>query len=181
MSTALARAQSIATNLHDLSHRVHPAKLRLIGLVPALEALERELSESEMAIVVTHENVPPVLPHDLTLCLFRVVQEALQNALEHSHANEVSVHVRSESDALLALTIVDDGVGFDVDGRSRRRPRSAQHERTRWKRWAAHLHIDSRPGRGTRLEIRVPIDGQSARNPRLKSRINRQLRLSAED
>jgi signal transduction histidine kinase len=156
VSTALARAQSIATNLHDLSHRVHPAKLRLIGLIPALEALGRELSESEMAIVVTHENVPPVLPHDLTLCLFRVVQEGLQNALEHCHGNDVSVHVRCESPAWLALTVADDGVGFDVDA-DRGEGLGLISMRERLEALGGHLHIDSKPGAGTRLEIRVPL------------------------
>jgi signal transduction histidine kinase len=161
VSTALARAQTIATNLHDLSDRVHPAKLRLIGLVPALKALERELSESEMAIVVSHENVPPVLPHDLTLCLFRVVQQALQNALEHSHANEVSVYVRSESPAYLALTVADDGVGFDVraDGGE---GIGLTSMRERLEAVGGHLHVDSRPGTGTRVEIRVPLPPEAA-------------------
>jgi signal transduction histidine kinase len=156
VSTALARAQSIATNLHDLSDRVHPAKLRLIGLLPALEALERELSESEMAIVVTHENVPPMLPHDLTLPLFRVVQEAVQNALEHSHARAVSVHLHGESDAVLALTIADDGVGFDLAA-ARRNGLGLLSMSERVEAMGGNLYIVSRPGGGTRLEIRVPV------------------------
>jgi len=156
VSTALARAQSIATNLHDLSDRVHPAKLRLIGLLPALEALERELSESEMAIVVTHENVPPMLPHDLMLPLFRVVQEALQNALEHSHARAVSVHLHGESDAVLALTIADDGVGFDLAA-ARRNGLGLLSMSERVEAMGGNLYIVSRPGGGTRLEIRVPV------------------------
>jgi signal transduction histidine kinase len=165
VSSALARAQSIATSLHDLSHRVHPAKLRLIGLIPALKALERELSESEMAIVVTHENVPDVLPLDLTLCLFRVVQEALQNALEHSHTNRVSVHVRSESPALLALTIADYGVGFDVTA-ARRDGLGLLSMSERLEALGGSLYIDSRPGGGTRLEVRVPLPTADPRHLR---------------
>src|SRR4030095_10404903 len=158
VTSALARAQSIATNLHDLSDRVHPAKLRLIGLIPALRALERELSESEMAIVVTHENVPPVLPHDLTLCLFRVVQEALQNALEHSHANHVSVQVRTDSPAWLPLTVADDGVGFDVDA-DRGEGLGLVSMRERLEALGGHLHIDSKPAGGRRAGCRgsVPV------------------------
>ena len=81
------RAQGIARSVHDLSHRLHPAKLRLIGLVAALHGLQRELSQSDLAITFTHDNVPPTLPPDLTLCLFRVAQEALQNALKYSRAH----------------------------------------------------------------------------------------------
>ena len=55
---ALIRAHGIAKSVHDLSHRLHPAKLRLIGLVAALERLQRELSRPDIAIAFTHDNVP---------------------------------------------------------------------------------------------------------------------------
>ncbi len=97
-----------------LSHRLHPAKLRLIGLVSALEALQRELSRSDLTVTLTHEHVPANLPHDLTLSVFRIVQEALQNALKYSRARSVIVHLRGGPDSL-ALTVSDDGVGFDVE------------------------------------------------------------------
>ena len=91
---ALNRAQHIAKSLHDLSHRLHPARLRLIGLVAAINGLRQELAQSGIAVTLTHENVPPVLPPDVTLCLFRIVQEALQNALKHGRARRVSVDLR---------------------------------------------------------------------------------------
>lgn len=155
VGTALNRAHAIARRLHDLSHRVHPAKLQLIGLVPALHALKDELSESDTAIAVTYDNVPPALPHDLTLCLFRIVQEALLNALKYSSAPEVSVHVRGESDAL-ALTVADDGVGFDVEAAwGKGLGLASMGERL--EAIGGKLDIHSNPGAGTRLEIRVPI------------------------
>src|SRR5262249_39537482 len=64
----VARAQDIARSVHDLSHSLHPAKLRLIGLVAALHALQRETPHSETAVTFTHDNVPSTLPPDLTLC-----------------------------------------------------------------------------------------------------------------
>src|SRR6185295_17511447 len=109
----LHRVNGIAKSVHDLSHRLHPEKLRLIGLTAALDGLQRELSSPDVVISVAHDNVP-ALPPDLTLCLFRVVQEALQNALKYSHARRVSVSLTGVAGAL-ALTIVDDGAGFDVD------------------------------------------------------------------
>ena len=111
---AIDRASEVAKSIHGLSHQLHPQGLRLIGLVPAIETLLRELSRPEIAVHFTHENVPPSVPADLTLCLFRVVQEALNNALKYSEAKQVSVTLRGNSHAL-ALTIVDDGTGFDVE------------------------------------------------------------------
>ena len=77
----LQRAQEIATSLHDLSHRLYPSKLRLLGLASALQALQRELSQSDVSVTFTYDDIPSTLPPDLTLCLFRIVQEALQNAV----------------------------------------------------------------------------------------------------
>ena len=111
---ALNRVQDLARSLHDLSHRLHPSKLRLIGLVPALQALQRELSRPDTTIAFTHEGVPANLPLDLTLSVFRVVQEAVQNAVKHGRARTVTVDLRGGSN-VLALTVSDDGVGFDVN------------------------------------------------------------------
>ena len=90
----MSRAEGIVKSVHDLSHRLHPPKLRLIGLVAALRDLQHEMSQLGVPVTFTHENVPMPLPLELTLCLFRVVQEALQNAHKYSHARHVSVHLR---------------------------------------------------------------------------------------
>jgi signal transduction histidine kinase len=156
----LNRTQTIAKSVHDLSHRLHPAKLRLIGLVSALHALQRELSRPETAITFTHDNVPSTVPPDLTVCLFRVVQEALQNALKYSKAHEVSVQLRGLPDGL-ALTIVDDGVGFDVNEASGR-GLGLISMKERVEATGGALQIRSRPGAGTRLEATVPL--HSAQN-----------------
>ncbi len=152
---ALSRAHAIARSVHDLSHRLHPAKLRLIGLVPALNGLQRELSRSDVAVTFTHDNVPARLSPDLTLCLFRIVQEALQNALKYSRAAHVSVHLGGGPEGL-ALTIVDDGVGFDVNA-AWGTGLGLMSMRERLEAIGGTLEIRSAPGIGTRLEIRTPL------------------------
>ncbi len=152
---ALERAQSIARSVHELSHRLHPASLRLVGLVPALDGLRRELSHGDFSIAFSHENVAATLPHDLTLCVFRVVQEALQNAVKHSGARDVSVHLKG-SDATLTLTIVDDGTGFDVEsvwGKGL----GLVSMRERMESIGGTIAIHSEPGAGTRLEAILPV------------------------
>jgi signal transduction histidine kinase len=152
---ALDRAQTIARNVHELSHRLHPAKLRLIGLVAALSGLQRELSRDDIEITFAHDAVPAALPQDLTSCLFRVVQEGLRNAVTHSAARTVSVHLTGR-DRMLALTIVDDGTGFDggsVGGKGL--GLLSMHERL--EAIGGTLTIHSKAGAGTRLEIIVPL------------------------
>jgi signal transduction histidine kinase len=151
---AVKRAEEIATSVRDLSHRLHPARLRLVGLVEALDGLQSELSKPDVTITFAHENVPPMLVPDLNLCLFRIVQEALHNALKYSKARNVSVDLRGVSDGI-ALTIVDDGVGFDVDAVwGRGLGLISMHERV--EAIGGTFAIRSSPGAGTRLEVGVP-------------------------
>jgi len=151
---ASRRTEDIAASVHGLSHRLHPARLRLIGLVESLEGLRRELSTPGVDITLAHENVPSTLPPDLTLCLFRIVQEALHNALKHSQARHMSVDLRGVPEGL-ALTIGDDGVGFDVDavwGSGL----GLISVRERVEAIGGTFEVHSRPGAGTRLKVTVP-------------------------
>lgn len=152
---ALKRAEEIGASVRDLSHRLHPARLRVLGLVDAIAGLERELSHPGVTITFTHEGVPRTLPPDLTLCLFRIVQEALQNVNKHSDARNVSVDLTG-TNAGLALTIVDDGVGFDVDA-AWRRGLGLISVRERVEAIGGTFGLRSSPGAGTRLEVHVPV------------------------
>jgi signal transduction histidine kinase len=154
---AFTRVQGIARSVHDLSHSLHPSKLRLIGLVAALAGLQRELSTSGVTITFTHDHVPVALPPDVKLCVFRVVQEALQNALKYSQAREVSVHLIGEPQRL-ALTIVDDGVGFDVDA-AWGRGLGLISMSERLEMIDGTISIRSAPGAGARLDVVVPLHG----------------------
>ena len=160
---ALNRARGIARTVHDLSHRLHPAKLRLIGLSAALDGLQRELSQSGIAITVTHDNLPSNLPPELTLCLFRIVQEALQNALRYSAAHAVSVQLNGDAQRL-ALVIVDDGRGFDVSAEWGK-GLGLISMRERVEAIGGTLTIQSTPGAGTRLEVTVPLDVEHDSSP----------------
>jgi signal transduction histidine kinase len=111
---ALTNARDISKSLHDLSHRLHPARLRIIGLAAALGHLCNDTSRAGIPINYTQEHVPARLPADLMLCLFRIVQEALQNAIKYSGAKTVSVRLTGGEEGL-TLNIADDGVGFDIE------------------------------------------------------------------
>jgi signal transduction histidine kinase len=151
---ALDRADAVAASLRDLSHRLHPANLRLIGLVVALEGLQREFSRETMVVTFTHVDVPAVLPHDLMLCLYRIAQEALQNSAKHGGARAVSIRlIRSASG--LALTVADDGVGFDVDVVHQGLGLISMGERV--EEMGGSLQIRSSPGHGTIVEASVPL------------------------
>jgi signal transduction histidine kinase len=152
---ALQRAEGIVKSVHDLSHRLHPAKLRLIGLVAALRDLQHEMTQANVPITFTHDRVPATLPQDVTLCLFRVVQEAVQNALKYSHAHQLSVNLNGSANEL-TLTIIDDGVGFDVKS-AWGKGLGLVSIGERVEAIGGTFEILSKPGSGTRVEVRVPL------------------------
>jgi signal transduction histidine kinase len=157
VAEVVKRAEGIGTSVHDLAHRLHPARLRLLGLVEALEGLKREQTRPDVTITLTHQNIPATLPSDLTLCLFRIVQEGLQNALEHGKARNVSVDLTGAPRGI-ALTVADDGVGFDVEaGWHSGLGLSSVNERV--EAFGGKLDLRSSRGGGTRLAVtvRVPI------------------------
>lgn len=151
----LNRANGIAKCMHDLTHRLHPVKLQLLGLVDAIDALREELSPCQIPITFTHENVPAALPIDLRLCLFRVVQEGVQNAIKHSHARSISVHISGGEDRL-TLTILDDGTGFDVDA-AWRKGLGLISMSERLEAIGGSLEIRSTRATGTQLDVTVPL------------------------
>lgn len=150
----LQRAQGVAKSVHDLSHRLHPAKLRLMGLVPALRGLQRELSHAGLDITLSADHLPPNLAPELTLCLFRVVQEALQNAAKHSGATTAMVQLAYGAKGL-TLTIADDGCGFETT-RGWQKGLGLISMKERLEAIGGTLRVRSAPGKGTRVIAIVP-------------------------
>jgi signal transduction histidine kinase len=154
-SHAVSRADAVVRSVHDISHRLHPQKLRLLGLVAALATIRRELPSSDINVSFTHEHVPEAVPHDLTLCLYRIAQEAMQNTVKHSGAREVAMRIIGD-DHGLTLTIIDDGIGFDM---------ATVHDaglglmsmRERLEPFGGALTILSAPGAGTCVKAVVPL------------------------
>jgi signal transduction histidine kinase len=157
---AFSRAQTIASSIHGVLRRLHPTRLKMLGLVAALEGLRRELSQPDFVIEFSHDNVPPALPEEIGLCLFRVAQEAIQNTTKHSHAHHASVRLSSDG-RVLTLTIGDDGVGFDVST-AWGTGLGLVSMRERLELVAGVLHIESHRGGGTWLTATVPIQGIDA-------------------
>jgi len=150
----LDRLASIERSVDKLSDRLHPDAddMRETGLVAALDRLAGPLSQSGVAVTFTHDNVPTAFPHEPALCLFRIVQEAVQNALKYG-ARTVAVHLEGERDGLV-LTVTDDGRGFDVPAMwGRGLGLISMSERL--DAIGGTLTIRSTPGEGTCLEATV--------------------------
>ena len=144
-------------DVQDLSHRLHSSKLRILGLTTAARALCRDLSRQyQVEIDMRAETIPDNLQEEVSLCLFRVLQEAIQNAIKHSGARHVHVSLQSGSHDV-ELTVQDAGIGFDPAEAIGGRGLGLTSMGERLKLVHGDLSIDSKPRRGTTIHARVPI------------------------
>jgi signal transduction histidine kinase len=147
----------ISSGIRALSHKLHPSSLRLLGVDRAIKGLCSDFAEQyQMNIRYTSSDVPQNVDAVVNLCLFRIVQEALHNAVKHSGANSAEVEL-SRAGERLVLSISDSGIGFDVDlGEDKMGfGLSSMHQRLR--PLGGNLTIKSTPGTGTRVRVEVPF------------------------
>ena len=107
------RLSDIADDIQTLSHRLHSSKLEYLGIAVAAKSFCNELSEQQkVEIDFSHTAIPKSVPKEISLCLFRVLQEALQNAVKHSGVRHFTVELCG-IEGEIQLTVSDRGVGFD--------------------------------------------------------------------
>jgi PAS domain S-box-containing protein len=147
----------IATDVQALSHKLHSSKLEYLGLAAAIRSFCREFSQQhDVSVQFADENVPNALPRDISLSLFRVTQEALQNALKHSGVREYSVTLwGSEND--IQLEVSDRGAGFDTERAKRDRGLGLVSMQERVHLVHGTFTIKSRGNDGTIIFVRVPL------------------------
>jgi signal transduction histidine kinase len=150
-------ASEISSDIHNLSHQLHPTKLDIIGLVPSLTSFCREFSEShQLRVQFSHEHIPHQIPKGVTLCLFRIVQEALRNVVKHSGAPEVNVDLSGLGDRI-ELCVSDSGVGFDPESEKGKEGLGLLSMSERLRLIGGDLTVESEPSHGTRIRVRIPL------------------------
>ena len=154
---ACQRLSELSRDIQALSHRLHSSKLEYLGIVTAIKSFCKELSEHHKVVVnFIHSNIPDTVPAEISLCLFRVTQEALQNAVKHSGSRHFSVELRSTGEEI-HLTVSDLGAGFEPQEAMNRRGLGLISMRERLRLVGGELSITSQPKRGTTIHARVPI------------------------
>jgi PAS domain S-box-containing protein len=153
-----AQVSDIANDLHNLSYELHPARLRTLGLLESLRVMCNEFSHQRHIHVVftsTEATVPHEVGPPISLCLYRIAQEALHNIARHSGAHQAYVHISYE-DHDICLQIADSGVGFEPHA-NRHAGLGLVSMRERVGVLNGTLVIQSAPGRGTRVVARIPL------------------------
>jgi PAS domain S-box-containing protein len=154
---AQSRITEISKDVQALSHRLHSSKLEYLGLAVAARSFCKELSEKATVEVHFHHTaVPSNLPKEVSLCLFRVLQEALQNASKHSGVRVFHVNLCGIPDGL-ELRVSDDGIGFDEHEGFSRQGLGLISMRERLQMVHGVLDVRTHPGGGTTISARVPL------------------------
>ena len=148
---------AIASEIFALSDQLHSSSLERLGLAAATRIFCKELiPEHQVTIAVDDTGIPIDVPNDIALTLFRVMQEAVRNAVKHAAVRDVTVSLRG-GNSEIQLDVADQGVGFDSEAVMRRHGLGLIGMRERLSLVHGECMIDSRPGGGTRIIARVPF------------------------
>jgi PAS domain S-box-containing protein len=147
----------LGRDVQALSHRLHSSKLEYLGIGVAAGSFCKELSEQQkVEIEFSQAGIPHSLPKEIALCLFRVLQEALQNAVKHSGERHFKAELHGTSSEM-QLTVSDLGVGFDQQVATDHCGIGLISMRERLKLVGGEFSIISKPGGGTTIRARIPL------------------------
>ncbi len=151
------RTSEISTGVQSLSHELHSSKLEYVGLVSAMKGFCKEFGDKhKVKVDFDSQGVPRNVSREISICLFRVMQEGLQNALKHSGLRffEVKLH---GSPAEIHLIVRDSGVGFDPELAKDSQGLGLVSMQERVRLVKGTISITSRPQSGTEINVRVPL------------------------
>ena len=147
----------ISTDVQALAHTLYPSKLELLGLVVTMRAFCREFAvRHKVEIDFGTHDVPSPPPLEISLALFRVLQEALDNSAKHSGERQYKVELFGTPGAI-HLIVSDPGVGFDPKVSMKENGFGLTSMRDRLKMINGAFSIDSEPKRGTKIHASVPL------------------------
>ena len=161
LQEAWGRTAEIASDVHAMSHRLHPSKIEALGLAATIRAHCRDVSRQSLAVRFSEDPMPAGISPEVSLGLFRVLEEALTNVARHSGTREAQVSLHFGFDKHIVLRVADQGRGFR---NSKDTPRGLGFVsmRERVEALGGRLTIASRPGQGTVIEARVPAPASAA-------------------
>ena len=155
---ARQRLFDITRDVQSLSHGLHSSKLEYLGITVAANSYCKEFAEQhKVHVEFNHSEIPRSLRAEASLTLFRVLQEALQNAVKHSRAREFRVELGGTSNEV-HVSVSDPGVGFDQTAAMGGRGLGLISMRERLQLVRGSLAIESKVGRGTTIRATVPVE-----------------------
>ena len=159
LKTLQARVVKASEETRHIAYELHSSVLEDLGLAASLRDLCRQFSEraKDTKVKFTDDALPGPVPRAVGSCIYRVARESLQNIAQHAKARNVSVALKTEKEAVV-LTIIDDGVGFEPEAVKGRGGLGLIGMEERARLVKGRLTTVSQPGKGVRLELRVPLN-----------------------
>jgi len=152
------QAAELTTDVQTMSHTLHSSKIEILGLVAAMKAACVEFGQHhKMEINFESHDLHTPLPPDISLSLFRVLQEALQNAGKHSGVKHVDVQLHGTANEI-HLIVKDLGKGFDLNAAMKGRGLGLTNMRERVRVLNGAISIQSKPMTGTTIHVRIPFE-----------------------
>ena len=152
-----AQLRELSSDVHNLSHQLHPVKVEQLGLVTAAQSCCDDLAkQSGLDIEFAAESVPADLAPAISLCLYRIIQESLRNVVRHSQAKAARVQLWGDN-GNLRLTVTDNGQGFDMTEASHAGGLGLVSMQERMRLLQGAIAVSSSPGQGTRVEATMPL------------------------
>jgi PAS domain S-box-containing protein len=153
---------AVSTEVQLISHQLHSSQLEYLGVIAAMNSFCSEFAERQKVEVdFTHDDIPTAVSHDVSLCLVRVLQEALHNAVKHSNVRHFEVGL-SCSENQLHLMVSDRGKGFDLETAINKGGLGLINMRERVRLVNGTIVIESKPMGGTTIHVRVPLGPEPA-------------------
>jgi len=160
MSSFKDKLGDILADFRHLTHELHPRHLDTVSLACSMRTHIKEFVEySNVAVSFQEQDVPAQLPMPITICMYRLLQESLGNIRKHANAERVDVTL-SGGDKQVELRVADNGSGFTDADNKKGLGLTSMQERVRPLR--GHVTIDSRPGKGTVVSVRIPLPSEAA-------------------
>jgi PAS domain S-box-containing protein len=153
----------LSNDVQALSHDLHSSKLEYLGVVPGIRSWCKEFAGRQRMEIDFKSDVSGVLPFEVGLALFRVLQEALNNTIKHSGVKRVEVKIEERSNEI-HLVVGDSGKGFDVEAAKQGRGLGLTSMQERVRLVNGTISIDSKPMSGTSIHVRVPLGSESERH-----------------
>ena len=149
----------ISNDVEALSHELHSSKLEYLGVVAGVRSWCKEFGDRQNIEIDFRSDVVTVVPFEIGVCLFRVLQEALHNIVKHSGVKRVDVRLTEPSNQI-HLQVSDSGKGFDVESAMQGKGLGLTSMRERVRLVNGTIAIESRPMGGTTIEVRVPLESE---------------------
>ena len=151
------RLVNLSSDIHAISRQLHPSIIEDLGLIDAIKSECRSFTRREgIAVDYQTANVPPSIPPDIAISIYRIVQEGLRNTAKHAGSKELQVSLIGKDDSI-HLTIKDQGTGFDLEEAEKKLGLGLVSMQERVRLIQGEISIESRAGKGTVINVRAPM------------------------